>query len=133
MESVETDFSRTIEVQAQTAELATVRQFVEDISREVISDPEKVFDLKVAVSEACANAIEHAGSNSAIIQVSARVHDKRLTFLVSDTGYFRTPSLPRPGHQSRGLGLPLMVALMDEVRFSRLPAGGTTVTLSVLV
>lgn len=133
MESLETKFSRTIEVQAQTGELATVRQFVEDTSREIVRDPEKVFDLKVAVSEACANAMEHAGNNSAMIQITARVHEKRLTFVVSDTGYFRTPTLPRPGHQSRGLGLPLMVALMDEVRFSRLPAGGTTVCLSVLV
>lgn len=124
---------QSIQVQADTSQLSTVRQFVEDTASKVIRDPERVFDLKVAVSEACANAIEHACSVSEVIDVSAELNSSRLTFVVADQGCFRTPALPRSTHQSRGLGLPLMVSLMDDVHFCRIPHGGTTVSLSVLI
>jgi len=38
-----------------------VRKFVEEVGAECALDLERVFDLKVAVSEACANVVEHAG------------------------------------------------------------------------
>lgn len=126
-------FTRSIRVKAETAQLAMIRSFVEEVALSFELDVERVFDLKVAVSEACANAVEHAGCNEALLEIAARMHDRRLTFIVTDTGLFRPPHLPRNPHQSRGLGLPLMVALMDEVQFARLPGGGTTVSLSVLL
>jgi len=46
---------------------------------------------------------------------------------------FHPPSPPRENANNRGLGLPLMVALMDEVSFARIPGGGTAVSLSVLL
>jgi serine/threonine-protein kinase RsbW len=124
---------RAIRVKAETAQLARIRSFVEEVASDMALDVERIFDLKVAVSEACANAVEHAGCEQAHLEVDARVHEQRLTFVVTDTGLFRPPALPRQAHQSRGLGLPLMVALMDEVHFSRLPGGGTAVSLSVLL
>jgi serine/threonine-protein kinase RsbW len=126
-------FSKSLTVKAETASLAEVRRFVEDITAEVELETEKAFDLKVAVSEACSNAIEHASAPSDDLGVAATLTRDRLTFDVTDTGPFRPPSLPREAGESRGLGLPLMVALMDEVRFSRSPQGGTTVSLSVLL
>lgn len=44
-----------------------------------------------------------------------------------------SPSMPRETRQKLGLGLPLMVALMDEVRFAKAPQGGTIVSLSVII
>jgi serine/threonine-protein kinase RsbW len=126
-------FARMIRVKAETAQLATIRSFVEEVALNVDLDPERVFDLKVAVSEACANAVEHAGCKEALLEVGAQVHDNRLTIVVADNGLFRPPHLPRPRHQSRGLGLPLMVALMDDVHFTRQPGGGTTVRLSIVL
>jgi serine/threonine-protein kinase RsbW len=131
--AVPSDPCRTIIVRADAAELAEVRRFVEEVACEAALNLERVFDLKVAVSEACANALEHSGCQATSLEVCARFHKQRLTFTVTDTGLFRPPS-PRWGRSaSRGLGLPLMVALMDEVKFARLPEGGTTVSLSVLL
>ncbi len=127
------DFDRMIRVKAETSRLADIRRFVEEVAGQVTLDMERTFDLKVAVSEACANAVEHAGSQNVPLEVCARVRARRLTFVVTDTGPFRPPSAPRENPQNRGLGLPLMVALMDEVSFTRAPGGGTTVSLSVLL
>jgi len=120
-------------VDSASAKLAEVRRFVEKVAAEVALDLERAFDLKVAVSEACANAVEHAGCESAPLEISARLHSRRLTFVVTDNGLFRPPGCGRVGFGSRGLGLPLMVTLMDEVTFARTPNGGTSVSLSVLL
>ena len=122
-----------ISVRAETASLAEVRRFVEKVASEIELDAEKTFDLKVAVSEACANAVEHAGCEAKPLQVAARLSRQRLTFVVKDDGLFRPPSYAREDYGSRGLGLPLMVTLMDEVHFARISGGGTRVTLSLLL
>lgn len=122
-----------ITVDSQTARLAEIRRFVGEVAAEVALDIERVFDLKVAVSEACANAVEHAGCETLPLEVSARLHSKRLTFVVTDNGLFHPPSVARDEFSNRGLGLPLMVTLMDEVTFARIPEGGTRVSLSVLL
>ena len=119
-------------VDAQTSKLAEVRRFVEQVAAETTLDLERVFDLKVAVSEACANVVEHAGDSNPALEVSARLCPPRLTFVITDNGLFRPPSTAR-GARNRGLGLPLMLTLMDEVNFVRLPGGGTEVSLSVLL
>ncbi len=131
--SLPPEIHRVITVGASTAHLAQIRSFVEEIAGEVALDLERVFDLKVAVSEACANAVEHAGCNDACLEVCAHLQAERLTFTVTDSGRFSPPP-PRWERMShRGLGLPLMVALMDEVSFVRGPEGGTKVSLSVLL
>jgi len=122
---------RHITVRADTAQLAAVRRFVEEVAVEVALDVEKMFDLKLAVSEACANAVEHAGGEAMSLEVCARVHAQRLTFTITDTGLFHPPPPRWDRITNRGLGLPLMVALMDEVVFARAPGGGTMVSLSV--
>jgi serine/threonine-protein kinase RsbW len=126
-------FSRAIRVRAERVHLADIRRFVEEVGADISLDLERVFDLKVAVSEACANVVEHAGCETESLEVCARFESPRLTFTVRDTGCFRTPSPAREAFSNRGWGLPLMVALMDEVSFVRSPEGGTCVSLCVLV
>ena len=125
--------SRVIKVKAETAELGQVRRFVEEVAVEAALDEEKMFDLKVAVSEACANAMEHSGCEAVFLEVRAKIQTDRLTFIVTDSGLFRPPCPPRQSVANRGLGLPLMVALMDEVHFARAPGGGTKVSLSLFL
>jgi anti-sigma regulatory factor (Ser/Thr protein kinase) len=126
-------FDRVISVEAETARLGEIRRFVEEAASDARLDLERIFDCKVAVSEACANAIEHVGNNSLPLEVCARLEAARLTFIVTDNGPFRTLCPGREDARNRGLGMPLMVALMDEVSFTRARGGGTTVSLSVLV
>lgn len=119
-------------VQAQPARLAEIRRFVEEVGGEFGLDSGRVFDLKVAVSEACANAVEHSGGTHAPLELCAWFHADRLVFEIVDEGDFRVPQAERGAHaDTRGLGLPLMVALMDEVCIRKTPGGGTNVTLSL--
>jgi anti-sigma regulatory factor (Ser/Thr protein kinase) len=124
------DLQWTVKVEADTARLADIRRFVEQVTETASVCPERTFDLKVAVSEAFANAVEHARSAEESVEVSAQLLTRRLTFIV-DTGVFRPPTAGRETFGYRGLGLPLMVTLMDEVSFCRAPGGGTRVSLSV--
>ncbi len=123
----------TISILAENSSLAKVREFVEKVAADVGLDSERTFDLKLAVSEACANAVEHSGIESEPLEVSAHRSPGLLTFEIADKGFFRPPSYPREDFGSRGLGLPLMVTLMDEVNFARTPNGGTKVTLSLTI
>ncbi|MBU2603070.1 MAG: ATP-binding protein [Actinobacteria bacterium] len=123
---------RRLTVSPEPARLTDIRRFVEDVGREIGLDDERVFDLKVAVSEACANAVEHSGGHHHPLEVCARLHDDRLVLEISDGGDFRVPGARRCSRRDdRGLGLPLMVALMDEVRIAKVRGGGTTVHLSL--
>lgn len=128
----ETSRYRILSVAPEPVRLAEVRRFVEVVALEAGIGDEKLFDLKVAVSEACANAVEHSGGQHAPLEISAFVYSDRIVFEIRDSGGFRMPGTPRPSRREhRGLGLPLMVALMDEVHFAKTRGGGTNVTLAL--
>ncbi len=102
------------------------------MAKSVGLDDERTFDLKVAVSEACANAMEHARGPTGRVDVCAEVKGDRLVLEITDNGAFTGPDPGRSeARDHRGLGLPLMIALMDEVAVRRVPGVGTVVTLSL--
>jgi anti-sigma regulatory factor (Ser/Thr protein kinase) len=113
-------------------QLSLIREFVEEIAAPTSLGSCDTYNLKLAVSEASANAIEH-GVGQGDLKVSASRRRDRITFTVCHPGAF----LPRigndPARADRGMGLPLMLALTDELRVSRPPGGGTRVTLSVFL
>lgn len=127
-------FSRSIVVEPQASQLCEIRRFIEAVAADATLDAERTFDLKVAVSEACANAVEHSGSSQAPLHVRAACRGNRLVIEIKDRGGFRLPCTANGLQRDhRGLGLPLMVALTDEVRITKLAGGGTKVTLSVML
>ena len=78
----------------------------------------------IAISEACANSIEHAyGPEDATIQVRATLVDGMTSVRIRDYGRWRKP---RAG--TRGRGIPIMREFMDDVSIERAEEG-TTVTL----
>lgn len=99
-------------------------------------------DLKLAVTEACSNAIEaHQATWSADVPVLVRceLDDRTVTVEVVDRGRGFDPgelsSLPPATDPLRlryesGLGIPLMRTLADELIFDAGP-DGTTVRLTV--
>ncbi len=100
---------------------------------------EDIEDMKVAVSEACNNAVLHAyGGEDGKIEVQFIAGIEELSITVRDYGRSftvaenkKTPSLHGKSIdeiQSGGLGLYLMQALMDRVDVQH--EGGTTVTLT---
>jgi serine phosphatase RsbU (regulator of sigma subunit)/anti-sigma regulatory factor (Ser/Thr protein kinase) len=84
-----------------------------------------VFALKLALSEACANAVEHAyGPESGrTFRVRAERSPGGVVVQVSDDGHWRAPR----GSQ-RGLGLSMSERLMDAVDIER-TSRGTTVRM----
>ena len=72
---------------------------------------DEIYDITVAVQEACANAVEHAyAPGAATYDVEASVDDGVVSFVVRDRGRWRAP---RGTH--RGRGITMMRALMESV------------------
>lgn len=96
-----------------------------------------VDDILLAVSEACANAVDHGGS-SCDYRLEAEMGGRWCELRISHTGRasdpaalserFTTDHMPLPGLEAEsGRGIPLMHHLMDEVSFKGGPR--TTVLL----
>jgi serine/threonine-protein kinase RsbW len=102
---------------------------------------ERIEDLRIAVSEACTNAIEaHLGSGAADrITIRCDLAEDRIEVEVTDRGAGFDPGaveeVPDAEHPDRleyesGLGIPLMRVLVDETEFRASPTG-TAVRLVV--
>ena len=129
-----------LEIPAEPEFVGLVRLFVSSLAttrRELADD--RIDDLKLAVSEACTNAIDahaHSDTDDRVIVRWAEADD-RLEIAVNDSGPgFDPSSLPQHPpvtdperlNFERGLGIPLIRSLVDEVDFNT-SNGGTTVTL----
>ncbi|UQA94201.1 ATP-binding protein [Streptomyces halobius] len=103
-------------------------------------DPDICYDLSVALSEACANAVEHAGDTATEdYRVTAFIDGDTCRIEVTDSGPgFHRPRTPAPPHPSTerapvptpaqapadaedGRGLFLIEALTDHVRYRNRP------------
>ena len=105
---------------ALTAVRGTLRRWLEASG----ADPEEVAEVTMAANEAVQNAIEHAhGLAPRPLDVELVREAGTVTIVVRDQGAWR-----RPGTEDRGRGIPLMRALMGDVRIDRRPEG-TEVTL----
>jgi serine phosphatase RsbU (regulator of sigma subunit)/anti-sigma regulatory factor (Ser/Thr protein kinase) len=85
----------------------------------------ELFDVTLSVSEAAANAIEHAyGAREASFTVRCEHHDQQVSVAVRDIGRWRTT---RP--QGRGRGLQIMRSLADGIEVNS-GQDGTIVTIT---
>ncbi len=129
-----------LEIPARAEFVALARLVVSAIASADSTLPdERIDDLKLAVSEACTNAIEAHGAISTDERVLLLCSTDGGTVEVSiqDRGGGFDPS-QLPDHPpvtdpdrlkfERGLGIPLIRALVDEVQFSS-SEGGTAVRL----
>lgn len=132
-----------LELPARPGVLSLARLVVAAVvSTEPAFDDERIDDLRLAVSEACTNAIEAqlrqgAGMHERIT-VRCSVDEGRAEVEVRDTGAGFDPGsiAPHPPVNDpvrldfeRGLGIPLIRLLSDKVEFRSTPAG-TTVTMT---
>jgi PAS domain S-box-containing protein len=84
-----------------------------------------VYAIVMACSEACTNAIEHAGADAGeTIAFEAVLHDGEVVASVRDRGHWRDQRQP----SDQGRGLDLIEALMDDV-WLEIGEDGTTITL----
>lgn len=95
-------------------------------------DIEAIEDIKVAVGEACNNAVIHSNCNSSF-NIVFKVMDQDFICEVSDCGEgfdmeeYHEPDLSDP--KGNGLGIFIMKSLMDEVIVDTKTGAGTTITL----
>ena len=104
-------------MRAQPQHLAPLRHGLRAWLERVGANENVAYDIVLAASEACANAIEHpVGRRSRFVEVEARLLEgRRVALAVRDTGRWREPGPPR--HRGRGLGL--IEAFMDDVVVER--------------
>ncbi len=116
-----------LSIPADLSCLSAVRAWAGDIGSRASLDGDRVFDLQVTVSEATANGIEHAASE---VELTAWVLPDRLIVEIINDGPFRPGLVKDHDERRRGLGLPLMVSLADQVHVSRLADDKTQVSLT---
>jgi serine/threonine-protein kinase RsbW len=92
-------------------------------------DPDISYDLSVALSEACANAVEHGGDtphggSSEAFRVTAYLDGETCRIEVADSGpgFARTQAVrPAPSGAEHGRGLCLIQELADHVHIGNKP------------
>jgi serine/threonine-protein kinase RsbW len=90
--------------------------------------PEVIADLKLALTEACSNAVRHAyeRGREGKVEIRYELRDDRLEIEVVDDGYGFDPILATksPGEVDEGgLGIAIIRAVTDELDIARGPAG----------
>ena len=109
---------------AEPKTLAHARRILRRWLNERGADEGDVAEMTIAVSEACANAIEHAYAPSpATFELHGWARNGEITMTVRDGGRWRAPR-----GQNRGRGLSIIVAAMDDVQIDR-TAEGTEVVM----
>ncbi|MFI6009295.1 ATP-binding protein [Streptomyces sp. NPDC051243] len=93
-------------------------------------DPDVSYDLSVALSEACANAVEHGGGSAPdgspqAYRVTAYLDGEKCHIEVTDSGpgFTAPPRAPRPAatDAEHGRGLCLIAELADHVQIGNKP------------
>lgn len=102
------------------------------MANQVQMNIEEVQDLRIAITEACTNAIKHGGTNSDYYNVNFSIDDENLTVTVIDQGCgFDVESVvePKLGEQIGGFGIYLIRTLMDNLEIDSHKDKGTTLKL----
>lgn len=113
---------------AELGSLASIRSFIDSVCETQPSiDPATVYDLKLAVDEACTNIITHgyAGMNPGSIMVELELEPDRVLVNITDFGHAFEPSeAPVPDIDAAledrpmgGFGLFMIYQTMDQVDY----------------
>ena len=105
------DLSLTLPARAEN--VAVVRHAIGGLGEALDLDDQTLSDVKLAVTEACTNAVVHAyPDGEGPLEVAAYVREERLTLVVRDEGRGIVPRTDSPG---LGLGLPLIATLAEAL------------------
>ncbi len=115
--------------------VGVVRLAASSVANRAGFDVEAIEDIKVAVAEACNNAILHGISdNCCNYEIAFTLDEKKLTIAIDDNGKgydignYQEPDLANP--KEGGLGIFIIRALMDEVQINSNTGKGTTITMT---
>jgi len=120
---------------AEFESLSVFREFISDCCARFNIPDGTVFDLKLAVDEACTNIIEHGykGMDPGSIILTIRIESDRILVQITDFGHIFEPvETPKPDvesaledHELGGLGLYLIYQTMDNIDYQSSEDGNT--------
>ena len=120
---------------AELESLQVFRGFITECCARYNIPDEIVFDLKLAVDEACTNIITHGykGMDPGSIILSFRIEPDRILVQITDFGHIFEPvDAPQPDVQAAledrelgGLGLYLIYQTMDNIDYQASEEGNT--------
>lgn len=119
--------------------LEKISDFIVEEAQKTSLDETAVYEVQLAVDEACSNIIEHAyqGEGKGEIICSCEISPNAFTVVLQDEGKPFDPAeikkleigVPLESLGNRGAGVFLMKKLMDKVEFEFLDDKGTILTL----
>jgi serine/threonine-protein kinase RsbW len=113
-----------LDIPAQPAFVGVARAVVATVATSVEGiDDDRLEDLRLAVSEACTNAVEDREAGHRVV-LSCLLDDDHLDVRIEDA----SDGFSAEALAERGWGLQLINALVDDVSFERAD-GSTSVTL----
>jgi serine/threonine-protein kinase RsbW len=128
-----------LEIKSRTENLAEIREFIHSAAVEAGFSKEAIDNIILAVDEACTNIIKHAYKYfpDGKIILNLKADKKTFTIEIIDYGQSFEPGMvPNPDLQKYfdekrvgGLGMYLMKALMDDVRYVSVPGKFNQVSL----
>ena len=119
---------------AKSEYLILARLALAGIAREVPMSDSVLADLKLAVTEACGNAVRHAyPSSGGVVHVRFEVESDEIEIEVVDSGSGGAGEVPvesvpfEEGLVESGMGLAIIRAVVDELDIADQPDGDGTV------
>lgn len=120
--------------------LAEIDDFISQIIADFGFSSGQVYDIRLALDEACTNIIEHSygGEEKGDIQCSVERAEEGIKIILKDWGKkFDPDQIPKPDFnvdledlQPRGLGLYLMKNLMDKIEYCNDNGDGNTLVMT---
>jgi len=127
---MEPSLALTLPRDEQTVPVA--RHIVRNAMEQVGVEETCIYDVELALSEACTNVLLHSGPGDQFV-VRLDLEDRRGLIRVIDVGHgfdsSRPPAEAPTPEAEQGRGLGLMQALVDRVDLTSRPEAGTIVTL----
>ena len=109
--------------------LPQISEFIAKSGERADMGSKAIYQVQLAVDEACTNIIEHGygGENKGDIDCSVIIGQKDITIILRDKGKpFKMDKVPQPKLnvpleelQPRGVGVFLMQQMMDEIKYER--------------
>lgn len=120
-----------LDLPARPEGVGVVRQALVGVADGLAIDGAVLSDAKMAVTEACTNAVVHAyDDHDGRLDVEMFADHDRLTVVVRDRGAGIAPRPTRTHATALGLGLPLIAALSDAFEVRGGPSTGTEVRMT---
>lgn len=126
-----------LEIPPHSAYVAIVRLAITSLGRAAGLDEERLDDLKIAVSESCANSVlstQDAGVDAPIV-IAFSADDHRLEVVIGDEGPIQSPDANAQDSQGFStrhiMSMELLKTLVDEFEFSPRDGGGMQTRLLI--